>query len=157
MFTKTLTLGLTLALAGACASAQTPAPQPAPKLTEVASPGAAKDHAAAYRTDIIEVPLAAAGDPKKGHEVEYMVRMKSGDPLVYSWDAPATANVWHEFHGHTPTTVTFYKKASGAAHRGSLTAPFDGIHGWYFENRTDKPVVIRIHLSGFYELMPPKK
>ena len=82
---------------------------------------------------------------------------KAGDVLVYSLEAPADANLWHEFHGHTPQTVTFYKKADGAAHHGSLTAPFDGIHGWYYENRTRAPVVVRMRLSGFYELVEPAK
>jgi hypothetical protein len=125
------------------------------KLKEVGSPGAAKHNADAYRSDVVDVPLKAAGDAGKGHEVEYMVRMKAGDVLVYSWEAPAGADVWHEFHGHTAQTVTFYKKAAGAAHQGALTAPFEGIHGWYYENRTKAPVTVRLKLSGYYELVPP--
>ena len=70
-------------------------------------------------------------------------------------EAPAGSDVWHEFHGHTPQTVTFYKKAAGVTHHGSLTAPFDGIHGWYFENRSKAPVTVRLRLSGFYEIIPP--
>lgn len=125
------------------------------KLKEVESPGAAIHKTAAFRTDLIRVPLKAAADPKKGHEIEYMVRMKAGDTLVYSWETPTGSDVWHEFHGHTPQTVTFYKKAGGTTHHGSLTAPFDGIHGWYFENRTKKPVTVRLKLGGYYELIPP--
>ena len=53
--------------------------------------------------------------------------------------------------------MTFYKKAGGAAHHGSLAAPFDGIHGWYYENRTARPVTVRLKLSGYYELIPPAK
>jgi hypothetical protein len=33
-------------------------------------------------------------------------------------------------------------------------APFDGIHGWYFQNQSDKKVVVHLKLSGFYELDP---
>jgi hypothetical protein len=127
------------------------------KLKEVESPGAARHSASAFRTDVVEVPLKAAGDPGKGHEIEYMVRMKAGDVLVYSLEAPTDANLWHEFHGHTPQSVTFYKKAAGPTHHGSLTAPFDGIHGWYYENRTKAPVTVRMKLSGFYELVPADK
>lgn len=144
---------LGLVLAAACLSAPGAA-QPS-KLKEVKSPGAAKHQADAFRTDLIDVPLKAAGDPQDGHEIEYMVRMKAGDTLVYSWETPAGSDVWHEFHGHTPKTVTFYKKAEGPAHHGALRAPFDGIHGWYYENRTDKAVVVRLKLSGFYELVAP--
>lgn len=148
-----------LALAGLAtvvASVSSPAAAQG-KLQEVASPGAARHSAAAFRTDMIEVPLKAAGDPGKGHQIEYMVRMKAGDVLVYSLEAPADADLWHEFHGHTPQAVTFYKKAAGPAHHGSLTAPFDGIHGWYYENRTKAPVTVRLKLSGFYELVEPAR
>ncbi|HEY8571916.1 hypothetical protein [Phenylobacterium sp.] len=126
------------------------APVPPPKHREVASPGAARDAAAAFRTDTAEVRLAARG--AKGDKLEYMVRMKAGDTLTYAWDAPGAGEFWHEFHGHTPDTVTFYKKAAGAKHSGVLVAPFDGVHGWYFENRTAKPVVVRLRMGGFYAL-----
>jgi len=119
------------------------------EMKEVESPGAAKHQDRAYRTDTVEVPLKAAGET--GNEVEYMVQMKAGDSLVYSLESPAGSDVWHEFHGHTPTAVTFYKKADGVAHHGSLTAPFDGSHGWYLENRSKTPVTVRLTLTGFYE------
>ena len=33
---------------------------------------------------------------------------------------------------------------------GSYTAPFDGVHGWYWENLTDSPVTITLRTAGFY-------
>jgi hypothetical protein len=67
-----------------------------------------------------------------------------------------------DFHGHTvgadakggPVSVADYEKGSGDAAHGSLTAPVDGIHGWYFRNRSAKPIKIRLKLSGFYHLVP---
>ena len=126
------------------------------KLAEVEHPGAAKHQAGPFRTDTVKVVLAAAGDAGKKDKIEYMVRMKAGEALVYSWEAPNDADVWHEFHGHTASAVTFYKKAGGPAHHGSLVAPFDGIHGWYYENRTKRPVTVRLKLSGHYELVAAK-
>lgn len=146
---KTMTCALVLLAAG-CATA----PAPTGKYAEIKSPGAHRDHAGAYRTDVVEVRLAAAKDPAKGHEIEYMVKMKAGDSLTYAWEAPAAGDFWHEFHGHTADKVTFYKKASGTVHQGSLVAPFDGEHGWYFENRTPNPVTVKVKVSGFYELVP---
>jgi hypothetical protein len=52
-------------------------------------------------------------------------------------------------------TVATYKKATGTSQNGALTAPFDGIHGWYFQNQSINPVVVRVKISGFYELIPP--
>lgn len=132
--------------------AEPEAPPAAPgKLAEIESPGAANDQTGAFRNDTVEIPLAAKGDANGGDKIEYMVRMTTGQPLVYAWTAQGADDFWHEFHGHTEEAVTFYEKAEGAEHQGSLTAPFDGIHGWYFENRTANPVVVRVRLSGFYE------
>jgi hypothetical protein len=136
------------------AAAASTAAAPAPKLKEIDSPGAAKALSTAYRSDMTEIAVAPKGDPAGGDKLEYMVRMKSGDPLLYSWEALDGDAFWHEFHGHTDDAVTFYQKADGVKHQGSLSAPFDGIHGWYFENRSDRPVIVRLRLSGFYERMP---
>ena len=38
---------------------------------------------------------------------------------------------------------------------GALTAPFDGIHGWYFQNQSGNPDIVRVKISGFYELIAP--
>jgi len=34
---------------------------------------------------------------------------------------------------------------------GSFVAPFDGIHGWFWRNHSDKPVTIKVKVSGFFE------
>ena len=126
------------------------------KYMEVTCPGSAHDSTTAFRVDTVQVPLAAVNDPEKGDQIEYMVEMKAGDTLTYSWTAGGADDFWHEFHGHTADTVTFHKKAAGTEHRGVLVAPFDGIHGWYFENRTANRVVVNIRMGGFYKLAPAK-
>ena len=45
-----------------------------------------------------------------------------------------------------------YKTDSAAEGQGSLAAPFDGIHGWYFNNESDNDIVLDIEIVGFYEL-----
>lgn len=35
---------------------------------------------------------------------------------------------------------------------GTLTAPFAGIHGWYFRNKNSEDVVVTIKLKGQYQL-----
>ncbi len=50
-------------------------------------------------------------------------------------------------------TVATYKQATGAHANGALTAPFDGVHGWYLQNQSEGAVVVKIRLSGFYELI----
>ncbi len=136
--------------------AVTPAAEPAKAKTqspleEIETPGAARDSATPFRSDTNDIFVAAAGTP--GDRLEFKLRMKAGDTLTYAWKAEDAANLWHEFHGHTAEKVAFYKKADGAAHRGVLVAPFDGIHGWYFENRAPEAVIVRLQTGGFYELV----
>mgnify|MGYP003582450856 CR=1 FL=1 len=115
-----------------------------------------------FRSDVIDVPLKASGDPERGDEVEYKVYLKKGGSYVYSWEVPGIVNseeFYTEFHGHTlvpekATTVAYYRKATGTSDSGVLTAPFDGVHGWYFQNQSVKPVTVRLRLAGFYNLVP---
>lgn len=64
------------------------------------------------------------------------------------------------FHGErhespTKITVAEYRKASVLSDTGSLKAPFEGIHGWYFKNHSPGPTIIHLEVTGFYALIPP--
>lgn len=116
----------------------------------------------AFRSDVVEIPLQSSEDLSNVYEVEYKVHLKKGTSLVYSWEAPGVdpEAFYSEFHGHTveegkTMTVAFYRKEMGSSDNGVLTAPFDGVHGWYFQNQSEKPVVIKLRLAGFYDLVPP--
>jgi hypothetical protein len=119
--------------------------------------GVFREYAAEYRTDVIDIPLGSSG------ELEYKLGMQEGDSIVYQWDALDLADptqLYAEFHGHTervgdaPGDLMFYRKAAGGSERGALVAPFSGIHGWYLRNDTDEPIVVRLKVSGFYEILP---
>jgi hypothetical protein len=113
---------------------------------------------AGYRTDAIDVLVEG-----NNGQLEYMIRMKAGETMVYSWAVLNISNpqsFYTEFHGHTEATpdrpgdLMFYEKASGSTASGSLVAPWQGIHGWYWQNKSDAPVVVRLRMAGFYELIP---
>jgi hypothetical protein len=115
-----------------------------------------------FKSHVVDIPLATSGHPLRGEELEYKVEMKAGETLIYSWAVVglSSADEFHyEFHGHTPprpeVKVAVYEQATGAAPNGSLVAPFDGVHGWYFQNQSLTPVVVRLKISGFYALIPP--
>ena len=116
----------------------------------------AREYARPWRTDTIEIPLTAA--PAAGYDLEYKLRMQAGDTLVYSWTAvDASADEFYfDFHSESAPApevkVASHRQGTASTANGSLTAPFDGIHGWYFENQATKPVVVRLTLAGFYEL-----
>jgi hypothetical protein len=115
------------------------------------------------RTDTIEIPLSGFLGGAKNSELEYKVRMKPGATFIYEWSVAGAErdNDFHfDFHGHTTPvkgeemTVATYKQAYGLKAEGALTAPFDGIQGWQFSNSGDKPVVVTLKLTGFYDLIP---
>jgi hypothetical protein len=121
-------------------------------------PGIYRQAEAAPQTDTVDVPVRP-----NGGEIEYMVNMKQGDTIVYSWRAleiADAAKLTSEFHGHTERapgtsgTLVFYRKATGAGEHGSLVAPFDGTHGWYFKNDTAAAVVVRVTITGFFGVIP---
>jgi len=37
--------------------------------------------------------------------------------------------------------------------KGSFTAPFDGSHGWYWKNTSNKPVAIQLILNGQFQII----
>jgi hypothetical protein len=123
----------------------------------------AREYPEGFRADVIEIPLRAGGDSTRGDELEYKVQMKKDATFIYEWsvsDIPKPDEFYFDFHGHTlaagkAMTVATYKQATGTGANGALTAPFDGVHGWFFQNQSANPVVVRVKISGFYELIPP--
>ena len=109
---------------------------------------------AKWRTDTVDVPVPA------GKGLEYKVTMKKGEGLVYNISYGTLTDpklMLVEFHGHTPQVngvgdLMFYSKTGGSPQSGVFTAPWDGIHGWYFKNDSPKEVVVTLKLAGFYAL-----
>jgi hypothetical protein len=92
-------------------------------------------------------------EPRQG--MEYKYRLDKGEALLYSWKASAPVNV--EFHAEPDGAPRGYAQTYEKADRqtaasGTLTAPFPGIHGWYWENTTDQPITVTLTSSGYYNL-----
>lgn len=87
--------------------------------------------------------------------VEYKYRLEKGEALLYSWSA--TGPVDYELHAEPDGAPegyaeTFEKKSGQDKASGTLTAPFSGIHGWYWENTTDAPITVTLNGAGFFNL-----
>jgi hypothetical protein len=100
-----------------------------------------------FKTDSMSFTLA----PKEG--MEYKYRLAKGAGLLFSW--VATAAVHYELHsepeaGPKGYADTFDKQDSRDSGHGNYVAPFAGIHGWYWENRTDQDVTVRIVSAGHF-------
>jgi hypothetical protein len=102
-----------------------------------------------YKQETIELKIA----PRDS--VEYKYRLDKGEALLYSWKATGPVN--YELHAEPDGAPrgyaeSFEKKDSKDGASGTLTAPFSGIHGWYWENQTDKEVTVTLSAAGFYNM-----
>jgi hypothetical protein len=87
--------------------------------------------------------------------VEYKYRLDKGKALLYSWKATGPVN--YELHAEPDGAPqgyaeSFDKKSAQSAASGTLTAPFAGIHGWYWENSGATPVTVTLSAAGFYNM-----
>jgi hypothetical protein len=104
-----------------------------------------------YKVDSEDLALG----PGEGVEIKY--HMQRGAGMVYGWKA--TGNVQFEFHGEPdqkprPDYFESYELDNkvGQDHSyGSFTAPTTGIHGWFWENKGKKEVMIHLTTAGFYD------
>ena len=111
--------------------------------------GAIGEYPGQFAFDVYEVVL------QPYEYVEYKYQLEEGAAMAYSWTA--SAPVLQDFHGEradggaagAPAEESFDKRDRQAAD-GSFTAPFAGIHGWYWENPGGEPVTVRLTTSGFY-------
>lgn len=104
-----------------------------------------------YKVDTQEFSLHA------GDGVEMKYHMAKGATMVYSWKA--SGKVLFEFHGEpdqkpNPDYYDSYElddKVGKEQSHGSFVAPSTGIHGWFWENKGEQPVEIRLTVAGFFD------
>jgi hypothetical protein len=89
-----------------------------------------------------------------GEGMEYKYRLEEGASLVYSW--VATANVNYDLHAEPDGSPrgyaeSFDKEDNRDTAYGSYTAPFPGVHGWYWENTTRSTITVSLTTAGFYD------
>jgi hypothetical protein len=106
-------------------------------------------HSRPFQQETASFTLAA-------HEaMEYKYRVEKGDALLYSWSAAAPVN--YELHAEPDGAPRGYaqsyeKRSNVTQASGTMTAPFTGIHGWYWENAGDRSITITLRSAGFYNL-----
>jgi hypothetical protein len=134
-------LGLTRLSAPVPEPVRPPAGQ---KLVPVQQGPAAVYHAG-FKTDAIRLELGPYDF------VEYKYHLEKGAAMVYSWEGSAA--LVHDFHGEadgTTDTPVSYEKKDLQRESGEFTAPFSGIHGWYWENPGGSPITITLTTAGYY-------
>jgi hypothetical protein len=92
----------------------------------------------------------------KPHDgMEYKYRLEKGEVLLYGWTAtsPVSFELHAEPDGAPKGYAQSYEKAGGTDHAsGTLTAPFSGIHGWYWENPGNADVTVKLRAAGYFKM-----
>jgi len=102
-----------------------------------------------FRKDTIEILVPA----NKG--LEYKFKLSQFSNLTYQWvsDEP----LYFDFHGEPKGDTTGYFEsytiATSNKVEGSMTVPFEGVHGWYWKNTSDEEVLVTLETQGKYEIV----
>jgi hypothetical protein len=105
-----------------------------------------------FRSDTMTIVLDV------GEQTEYKAIMNQGDALVYHWRLVNGTNVYTDFHadpgenaeGYPDQYYIRYAESETAENSGSLVAPFNGNHGWYWLNIEEEPITISLEVHGYY-------
>jgi hypothetical protein len=104
----------------------------------------------APRNDTVTIVLGPEDDN------EYKFHLLANQTMLYAWTATGPVNF--DFHGEPerpsrPGEFASYEARQALNASGSFQAPFDGTHGWYFQNVGTQPVSITLHTWGYYTIV----
>lgn len=95
-------------------------------------------------TDRFEFELA----PYEGIELKYTIEQDKA--ITFRWRA--TAPLSYDMHGHPfaggEDLTESYSIDEAESMQGRYVAPFTGIHGWFWQNRSLEPVRLTLDASG---------
>lgn len=98
------------------------------------------------RTDRFEIKLM----PYEAIELKY--DLAEGAPIIFSWTAggaPMHVDMHsHPFAGGEEMTESFVIEDKLPSQTAVYVAPYDGIHGWYWQNRTLDEVTLTLDATG---------
>ncbi len=146
-------------LAGGPAPGGAPRVPPNPGTDRISlQPGSTPEAAAALpraaasvatpKTDEASVTLA----PNEGKEIK--LSMLKGARVNYTWSTDRGV-VNYDTHADraAPPAIKYHGYAKGqgkASDEGVLVAAFDGMHGWFWRNRTREPLTVTLRTIGDY-------
>lgn len=89
---------------------------------------------------------------KPGQGTEIKLTMKKGAKVTYSWKVEGGV-VNHDTHGErvgSNNSHSYKKGTAVSGDEGVLEAAFDGVHGWFWRNRGQSDVTVRLKVDGDY-------
>ena len=147
-------MGLTALSATDAEAAKLPDSVATPAPVEQTPAGIVTKSEVPLRSDEMSMTL----QPAEGGEIKST--MRKGEQFVFNW-AVEGGSVNVDMHGEEPNAgdkfTSYWKAKQLASDQGTFVAPFDGTHGWYWRNRGDKPVTVKVKVSGFYEKLARMK
>jgi hypothetical protein len=98
-----------------------------------------------FRVDSRELVVPSLGS------IEFKYELATGASMTYAWraNAPIDFDFHTEVAGRPNASDTFERGEASEA-QGFYTAPYDGIHGWYWENLNDTDVTVVLDAAGFF-------
>ena len=119
--------------------------QPPPIVADESGP--VRPQPADYKIDTRQFTLQPFG----GY-VEYKYVLEPGATMLYTWSATGVVNF--DFHtepeGLPPSASDSFERGTASEGRGSYSAPYAGIHGWFWENDEEDVVTVTVTTAGFY-------
>ncbi len=101
------------------------------------------------REDQVDIVIPA------GKGLEYKLFMDKHAHVEYQWSTDGAA-LYFDFHGEPEGDTTGYYESFSITTsdnmKGSLTTPFKGLHGWYWQNKTQQPITVSLTMKGFYTI-----
>ncbi|MDP6374523.1 MAG: hypothetical protein QF515_04845 [Pseudomonadales bacterium] len=105
------------------------------------------DQPPGYRVDAVAFVL------EPFQSVEYKYQLARDATLVFEWHADG--EVVSDLHAEPAIGPPGYAETFDLRRdenvAGSYTATFNGIHGWFWENRGQETVEVRLTTAGFYQ------
>lgn len=129
-----------------------PAPEPAVAEPVVAQTPAVDEVAAEPEVASRQHEMSISLAPGQGAEIK--LEMLKGTKVNYFWTANG-GQVNYDTHGDPYGAPRDFYHGYGKGRftpedSGVLEAAFDGMHGWFWRNRTDKPVTVTLRTEGEY-------
>lgn len=102
-----------------------------------------------FRKDSIDILVPA------NRGLEYKFKLSQFSNLTYKWTSEVP--LYFDFHGEPKGDTTGYFESYTIATinkmEGSMTVPFEGVHGWYWKNTSDDEVLVTLTTQGKYEVV----
>jgi len=95
-----------------------------------------------------------------GRGVEFKFSMQQFQKMTYEWQTDGEP-LYFDLHGEPEGDTTGYFESYAIATlnkmEGSFTSPFAGSHGWYWKNKSNSPITVKLKVNGEYVILGLKQ